>query len=432
MASDTALDIVIRYLRGLVLMPLRSEETMKRAGRLRDEIASLRAEAAAQAQRSRESEAELSRRLADLHAWLGERLDTDNGIQKSLSTRIQDAYDLLEQRLIRLELLAARNPEAPLNAELPVVAYPTQLYPGFLQGDETLLARHQVKAQPTPGLITDFLGIRTDPAVIPYAKALAGKVLDELPFPHDGFHAEAIEYASVAEAVEAAGTDRFCAVEIGAGWGPWVCAAGVLARRKGAGRIDLIAVEADPGRYEFLKAHLAENGLRPRSDEAQTAHEGVHCTLIQGAGWYEDTTMYFPAIDSAQDHGAAATSQQGDTDYRGFKVEQRAVKGVGMRTLLADVPRVDFMHVDIQGGESELIPRCVDVLTEKVAHLFIGTHSRKIEGDLIATLIAAGWKLRREKPCRFELSADRPSLEAMTQMDGSQFWVNPRLAGQPR
>lgn len=59
--------------------------------------------------------------------------------------------------------------------------------------------------------------------------------------------------------------------------------------------------------------------------------------------------------------------------------------------------------------------------------LFVGTHSRKIEGDLIATLFKRGWKLEREKPCRFDGQGHTPILTGLTTDDGGQVWRNPRL-----
>jgi hypothetical protein len=39
----------------------------------------------------------------------------------------------------------------------------------------------------------------------------------------------------------------------------------------------------------------------------------------------------------------------------------------------------------------------------------------------------AGWVLENEKPAIFTFQPGAPSLEAMTRIDGTQVWRNPRL-----
>ncbi|WP_216074149.1 hypothetical protein, partial [Acinetobacter baumannii] len=62
---------------------------------------------------------------------------------------------------------------------------------------------------------------------------------------------------------------------------------------------------------------------------------------------------------------------------------------------LADVVRphrrIDLLHIDIQGGEADLIAACLPVLKERVAYILIGTHSRQIEGRIFDVLLNEGW-----------------------------------------
>jgi hypothetical protein len=87
-----------------------------------------------------------------------------------------------------------------------------------------------------------------------------------------------------------------------------------------------------------------------------------------------------------------------------------------------DLERVDLLHVDIQGGEQILIPSAMPFLCEKVAYLFIGTHSRQIEGMMMDCLLKAGWILEIERPAIISAGA-RPGIV----VDGVQGWRNPRL-----
>ena len=85
--------------------------------------------------------------------------------------------------------------------------------------------------------------------------------------------------------------------------------------------------------------------------------------------------------------------------------------------------RVDLLHVDIQGGETDLIAGSLDQICEKVAYLVVGTHSRQIEGRLFEMLLARGWRLEIERPAI--LSLHDPAAPVV--VDGVQGWRNPAL-----
>ncbi|RZI59781.1 MAG: hypothetical protein EOP94_02535 [Zymomonas sp.] len=114
-------------------------------------------------------------------------------------------------------------------------------------------------------------------------------------------------------------------------------------------------------------------------------------------------------------------------DYRGNEIKTIEIKAMSVAKAIAHLPVVDFMHVDIQGGEEELIPALLDSLDASVRMLFIGTHNRKIEGDFIELLGARGWSLLRERPCQFYPMSVAPTLTGRTYMDGAQLWHNPRV-----
>ena len=96
---------------------------------------------------------------------------------------------------------------------------------------------------------------------------------------------------------------------------------------------------------------------------------------------------------------------------------------VPLAEAIGDHARVDLVHMDIQGGEADLVADTIELLTERVGYLVIGTHSRAIEGRLFATLLAAGWKLEVERPAIFAVIGGEPR----TTVDGVQGWRNPRF-----
>jgi hypothetical protein len=65
----------------------------------------------------------------------------------------------------------------------------------------------------------------------------------------------------------------------------------------------------------------------------------------------------------------------------------------------------------------------IETLSKKVKYMFVGTHTRKIEGDLFAFLYARGWTPLRENPCEVHWPETVPdSFVDITVKDGGQFW----------
>jgi hypothetical protein len=103
-----------------------------------------------------------------------------------------------------------------------------------------------------------------------------------------------------------------------------------------------------------------------------------------------------------------------------------ALRMISLRELVADAARIDLLHVDIQGGEYDLVAGSLPVLKERVAYIVIGTHSRQIEGQLMAVLLREGWILEMERPALLSVGAS----PAVT-VDGVQGWRNPWLSPDP-
>lgn len=85
--------------------------------------------------------------------------------------------------------------------------------------------------------------------------------------PDDGFASETIEYLALCDAISHSNKKQFCAMEFGAGWGPWISLAGVIARSCKIKDISLIGMEASLERTALMKAHLSSNNLRQQTDK---------------------------------------------------------------------------------------------------------------------------------------------------------------------
>ncbi len=96
---------------------------------------------------------------------------------------------------------------------------------------------------------------------------------------------------------------------------------------------------------------------------------------------------------------------------------------IPLADLAAEHPRIDLLHIDIQGGEADLVEGCLGTLGDKIAYLVIGTHSRPIEGRLFDALLRTGWRLEIERPAILSVVGGTPSVT----VDGVQGWRNPAL-----
>src|SRR5438270_860236 len=102
------------------------------------------------------------------------------------------------------------------------------------------------------------------------------------------------EWLGLLSAVEEA-SDTMVAVELGAGWGPWLVAAHVAARQRGIHDIHLIGVEACKEHADWMRQHFIDNDIEPDRHN-----------LIYGAIGPEDGTAWFPMIDPLTNWGQSA------------------------------------------------------------------------------------------------------------------------------
>jgi hypothetical protein len=287
-----------------------------------------------------------------------------------------------------------------------------------------LRARFEQPEAPTrPGHATDFLGLHTRVDFLGTDR-FEGRI-DGLPVAGDS-HCSAAEWIAGLRGVELSGED-FVAVELGAGWGAWMAILCRAAQIRGAKRTLAIGCEADALHCRMLHEHLATNGFTPRQYR-----------LFEGAiGPRRGVTLFPKCEDSQNDWGlrplfcrtereaeAIAADPAAHADYRGFRFAGfDRVSCYTLTDVIEGVDRVDVMHIDIQGGELELIEQNLKLLHGRVAYLAIGTHSRFIEGQLMGLLSAAGWVLEVEEPCAFEIA--EPGFPP--KVDGVQGWRNPTL-----
>jgi FkbM family methyltransferase len=301
-------------------------------------------------------------------------------------------------------------------------------YGGWSEDDVELLQRWAVDVGGVPveqGLLIDWLGCRTE--LGNYSRypvpAEGGVVVPGIPIPNDSVHADAIEYVALLTGVERARArgSSFNMLELGASYAPWAVFGALVARRAAFERIVVCAVEASKSAMDRIEAHARINGV--------LGQPGIDFRIRNAAVSVSNKALFFPEVDTSTDNGAQASASRRRTDYRGMRVHSVRVPGVTIHDLTDDLDVVDFVHLDLQGGEEPLLrdKRFLERVDQRVACMMLATHSRFIEGIAIDALANRGWTLHRERPVKFQPSAATRDVVGWTSHDGAQLWVNTKF-----
>lgn len=247
----------------------------------------------------------------------------------------------------------------------------------------------------------DFLGVRTRLRYLWLPDWVSGHTFGHPESEKHFLHSHAEWLGTLRAVLEA--KDKLVAIELGAGWGPWLVAAYRAALARGLVNIKCVGIEGMIEHVEMLRQHCDDNGLTPENR-----------VLIHGIVGVEDGTAYFPvSSDPRADWGAQAAFD--DTQ----PPNTTAVRCISLRTLLSWFDRVDLIHCDIQGAEVNVVPAAMNDLNRKVRRVVIGTHSHDIDRTLIEAFRAAGWQ--------DEALVPGPLNEHGYHEDGTQVWRNPRV-----
>jgi hypothetical protein len=260
---------------------------------------------------------------------------------------------------------------------------------------------------PINGRILNYFGVAIDPQFFPSILGDRAGEVEQETIPAN-WHADVAEFGAALRSVDLA-KGSFAMIELGCGWGCWMNITGVAARRVGLD-VSLIGVEADSNHAAFANQSLSENGFAP---EQIKIYQGVAAALVGEA--------LFPSQEG--DHWGLSPV------FHSTLVQRNEALASGHYNILPMVPlseiaagynRIDLLHMDIQGGEADLVADTLDFLKERVAYILIGTHSRSIEGRLWNILNDAGWLLEIERPAIFMNQENKLQLS----VDGVQGWRN--------
>ncbi len=289
------------------------------------------------------------------------------------------------------------------------IASPFFHYNSVFDAEEVILRHAAPSLQPRAGYLTNYLGVVIDPKFFPTLLEGRAGQMEGVPIPGN-WHADMAEFAAALRAVDLA-HDSFTMIELGCGWGCWMNNTGAAARRAGLD-VHLIGVEADKGHIGFAEEACEANGFH-----------ASQVTLHYGIAAASSGVALFPRQDRAGVSWGlepifGATERQRHEAVQSGNYDELPM--VTLAHMAAPHQRIDLLHIDIQGGEADLVEGCLDILQDKIAYLLVGTHSRPIEGRLFNTLLRVGWRLEIERPCFLKLDGATP----YTWIDGVQGWRN--------
>jgi FkbM family methyltransferase len=218
---------------------------------------------------------------------------------------------------------------------------------------------------------------------------------------------------------------QFTMIEVGAGYGRWISnAAATLKRRKKVEllRPKLVALEANKARFDSMVRNCEQNEI-----------PGSELTLLRAACTPDGSPVFMICND---DYGASVT--RNDDVMRMFELANSDVISArdnrGQTFLVEKVPAVrlhdlltepvDFLDIDIQGAELDVVFSCIDAMDEFVKLAHIGTHSAQVDARLSHIFHLHGWKPRRIFSCG---AVNQTPYGTFQFIDGIQSWENPRF-----
>lgn len=277
---------------------------------------------------------------------------------------------------------------------------------------QTVLAHENHSRRPVPGHRVNYLGVAVNvDRFFPTLKL--ENVVEPPPIPAN-WHTDVAELAAALRAVEQAG-DEFVMVELGCGWGCWMNITAAAARLSGK-KPFVTGVEGDEGHVVFAHEAMTINSLTPSNYR-----------ILRGIAAGQSGRAFFPrqkqsGVGWGLEPVFNATAREADSFRQSGIYDE--LQMITLSEIIEDRPRLDLLHIDIQGGEVGLIRESLDLLNKKVAYIVVGTHSRVIDGQIIDMLVRdGGWELEIERPCVFTIDGG----ELTTHIDGVQGWRNRRM-----
>jgi len=228
------------------------------------------------------------------------------------------------------------------------------------------------------------------------------------------------EWIDLLEAIDRSNS-KFTMIEVGAGFGRWIANAAAAIRRRKNGSIltkKFIALEANQSRFDLLVKNCEDNEIP--AAELDLVHAA--CTPDGSPVLMTCNNDYGTGVFRNEKLMAMETKRFSAKDSYGQTLTIEKVPAIRLETLLND--QIDFLDMDIQGTELEVIRNCVDALDKFVKAVHIGTHSSAIDAGLSHIFRLHGWHPRYTFSCG---QLNQTPYGTFRFVDGMQSWINPRI-----
>ena len=287
---------------------------------------------------------------------------------------------------------------------------------------------------PAGQVIHGFLGTKSRPEFFARSAPEPRDTNRHVNAPYPLFNEDYFEWIDVLQSVIDA-KKSYTMIELGAGIGCWAVRAAYAVEQYNPNLpYRLIAVEAEPTHFEWMRAHFLDNGIDPDQ------HLLIHAAVSEKPG---EASFYVENPGGSTDPGAwygQALTKDYEVDlpspdaiYGNFSVRRHqsgaksiTVPAVTLAGILDGLRLVDLIHVDIQGAEFGVIRSAIQELDQKVKRLHIGTHGRDIEAGLRELLKSHHWRCLADYP---SFSQEPTPWGPIDFQDGVQSWINPRFGG---
>lgn len=247
---------------------------------------------------------------------------------------------------------------------------------------------------------------------------------------------EYFEWIDLLEAVAAA-EEWFTMLELGAGFGRWGIRGALAAKQRGIRQIAVRFVEAEPQHAAWLREAMELNELGDIACgifEAAISYSGAQVPFVLAPDGV-DARLSWGQSTPCDDQGRAEfscwhDSEPTDRTYFGLPIRRAyntdliQVPAITFESLTADLDFIDFVDMDIQGSEAELIKHAISTFDTKVRLVHIGTHAASVEDEIRRIFREHGWEARWD----FSTQGERETpFGHISFGDGVQTWRNSRL-----
>ncbi len=214
---------------------------------------------------------------------------------------------------------------------------------------------------------------------------------------------DVFEDRAVREAVDTFSHD-FAMIELGCGYARWLVTANRYLAEKGCVPRALFGVEPEPRHCCWAREAMRDNAVAEET-----------YTIVNAAVSDADGQLYLQAVDQSigetRDCARVWYGQRVVTSsempsgpperiepYEGRDllmfpggVGYVAVDTARLEDILRRLERVALLDMDVQGVEAQIICSNIDVVSQTVKRLYVGTHSKAIEENLRDALLSNNW-----------------------------------------